>query len=89
MGLSTPIALKAAFFHEVTMFQAILPSVRWSNVENRLARRNGGSKLVDAVMPKVRFFVTAAIAEIGYERSIATHMRIDALLTIDGSVIGH
>ena len=65
IGLSKPIALKAAFFHEVTMFQPMRPRVKWSRVENRLASRNGGSNEVDAVMPKARFFVTAAIALIG------------------------
>lgn len=57
--------MKAAFFQDVTMFQPILPLVKWSSVENRFARRKGGSKEVDAVMPKARFFVTAAMAVIG------------------------
>lgn len=48
------------------MFQPIRPFVRWSRVEKRLARRKGGSKEVEAVMPKARFFVTEAMAEIGW-----------------------
>lgn len=59
------MALKADFFQPVTMFQPIRPWVKWSNVENRFASRKGGSKDVDAVIPKARFLVTAAIAEIG------------------------
>lgn len=59
------MALKAAFFHEVTMFQPIRPLVKWSRVLNRFARRKGGSNEVDAVIPKARLVVTAAIAEIG------------------------
>jgi hypothetical protein len=47
------------------MFHPKRPPVRWSRVENRLARRNGGSKEVDAVIANERFFVTAAMAEIG------------------------
>lgn len=65
MGLSRPIALNAAFFHEVTMFHPILPFVRWSKVENRFASRKGGSNDVDAVIPKASLLVTAAIALIG------------------------
>lgn len=49
------------------MFQATRPLVRWSSVDKRLARRNGGSKDVDAVTPKVKFLVTAAMADIGYQ----------------------
>lgn len=48
------------------MFQPMRPRVKWSRVENRFASKKGGSKDVDAVMPKARFLVTAAIAEIGY-----------------------
>jgi len=59
MGESIPMALNAAFFHDVTMFQPIRPLVRWSSVENRLASRNGGSKVVLAVMPNARFLVTS------------------------------
>ena len=59
------MALKAAFFHEVTIFHPNRPSVRWSRVENRFARRKGGSKDVEAVIANARFLVTAAIAEIG------------------------
>ena len=59
------MALKAAFFHEVTMFQPARPFVRWSSVENLLARENGGSKDIEAVTPKAIFFVTVAIAEMG------------------------
>lgn len=65
MGVSRPMALKAAFFHEVTMFHPMRPLVRWSSVEKRFARRNGGSKEVDAVIPNARFLVTAAMAEMG------------------------
>lgn len=63
--MSSPMALKADFFHEVTMFQPMRPLVMWSRVERRLARRKGGSNEVDAVMAKVRFLVTAAMAEMG------------------------
>lgn len=66
IGSSIPIALNAAFFHEVTIFQPKRPFVRWSRVEKRLARRKGGSNEVDAVIPNVRFLVTAAIADSGY-----------------------
>ena len=65
MGLSSPIALKAAFFQEVTMFQPILPLVKWSRVEKRLASKNGGSNEVDEVIPKAKFLVTAAMADMG------------------------
>lgn len=65
MGLSIPIALNAVFFHPVTMFQPTRPCVKWSKVENRLASKNGGSKDVEAVIPKAKFLVTAAIAEMG------------------------
>jgi hypothetical protein len=37
MGLSSPMALNAAFFQEVTMFQPMRPFVKWSKVENRFA----------------------------------------------------
>ncbi len=60
-----PIALKAAFFHPVTMFQPMRPLVRWSKVENRLASKKGGSNEVEAVIPKAKFLVTAAVAEMG------------------------
>ena len=53
------------FFHDVTMFHPMRPFAMWSRVEKRLASRNGASKDVDAVMPKERFLVTAAMAEIG------------------------
>ena len=48
----------------VTTFQAILPFVRWSKVEKRLASRKGGSYVVDAVTPNESDFVTEAIAAI-------------------------
>lgn len=64
------MALKAAFFHEVTMFHPMRPLVRWSSVEKRFARRNGGSNEVEAVIPNARFLVTAAMAEMGYSVSI-------------------
>lgn len=74
MGLSMPMALNAAFFQPVTMFQPILPWVKWSSVEKRLASRNGGSNEVEAVMPKARFFVTAAMAVIGFAHvSLSTY----------------
>lgn len=69
IGVSMPIALKADFFHEVTMFHPIRPFVRWSRVENRLASKKGGSKEVEAVMPNARFLVTAAMAEMGCRNS--------------------
>lgn len=92
--------MKAAFFHEVTIFHPIRPLVKWSNEENRLARRNGGSKEVDAVMANDRFLVTAAIALMGFiVRPISKKFygnAVDALqedlkvkLTIVGSVMGH
>ena len=65
-----PIALKADFFHEVTIFQPIRPWVKWSNDEKRFASKNGGSKDVDAVIPNARFFVTAAIADMGIVGSV-------------------
>lgn len=65
MGLSSPIALNAAFFHDVTMFHPTRPPVKWSNVEKRFASRNGGSNDVDDVIPNARFLVTAAMAEMG------------------------
>jgi hypothetical protein len=67
MGLSSPMALNAAFLYEVTMFHPKRPCVIWSSVENRLASRNGTSEEVDEVIAKVRCFVTAAIAEMGCE----------------------
>ena len=65
IGLSSPMALKAAFFHDVTMFHPMRPLVKWSRVEKRFASKKGGSKEVDAVMPKARCLVTAAMAEMG------------------------
>ena len=59
------MALNAAFFQEVTIFQPIRPFVKWSNVEKRFAAKNGGSKDVDEVIPNARFLVTAAMADIG------------------------
>lgn len=47
------------------MFQPNRPFVKWSRVENRLAKRKGCSKEVEAVIAKDKFLVTAAIAEIG------------------------
>jgi len=40
-------------------YHPMRPLVRWSSVERRLARRNGGSKVVLAVIPNARFFVTS------------------------------
>ena len=56
-----------------------------------MASRNGGSKDVDAVIPKAKFFVTAAIAEMGYYRVRWRPLLevIDLALTIVGSVTGH
>jgi len=51
------------------MFQPIRPPVKWSSVEKRFARRKGGSKEVEAVIPKARFLVTAAMALMGYDTS--------------------
>jgi hypothetical protein len=65
------MAWNADFLYEVTIFQPIRPLVRWSNVDQRLAIRNGASNEVEAVMPNARFWVTAAIAEIGYNPSAA------------------
>ena len=67
IGVSRPIALNAAFFQDVTMFQPNLPPVRWSRVLKRLARRKGGSKEVEAVIAKARCCVTEAMAEIGFD----------------------
>lgn len=64
-GASRPIALNALFFQLVTIFHANLPFVKWSKVENLLASSIGGSNEVDDVIPKVRFLVTAAIADKG------------------------
>lgn len=68
MGFSSPIALNAAFFHDVTIFQPNRPWVKWSRLENLFARRNGGSKDVEAVIAKLKFLVTAAMAEMGFEK---------------------
>lgn len=73
MGLSRPIALYAAFFQEVTMFQPIRPLVKWSRVEKRFARTKGASNVVEAVIPKARFFVTAAMALMGMLGSVTGH----------------
>lgn len=59
------MALNAVFFHPVTMFQPTRPWVKWSKLENRFASKKGGSKDVEAVIPKAKFFVTAAMAEMG------------------------
>jgi hypothetical protein len=48
------------------MFQPNRPPVKWSSVLKRLARRKGGSNEVEAVMAKLRRFVTAAMAEMGF-----------------------
>jgi hypothetical protein len=64
-GHSSPMALNAAFFQEVTMFQPIRPLVKRPSVLKRLANRKGGSKDVEAVIPNARLLVTAAIAVIG------------------------
>src|SRR5687768_2022694 len=53
--------------------QAILPFVRWSSVEKRFARLNGGSKVVQAVTPKAKVSVTAAIAEMIVKGSYSGH----------------
>lgn len=65
------MALNAAFFQDVTMFQPTRPPVKWSRVDNLLASRKGGSNEVDAVMAKVKFLVTAAMALIGYWTTLA------------------
>jgi hypothetical protein len=49
------------------------PFVTWSKVENRFASRKGGSNEVDAVIPKAKLVVTAAIAEIGMVGSVIGH----------------
>ena len=49
------------------------PFVTWSKVEKRFASRKGGSNDVDAVIPKARLVVTAAIAEIGMVGSVIGH----------------
>lgn len=74
MGLSSPMALNAAFLYEVTMFHPNRPCVIWSSVENRLASRNGASEEVDEVMAKVRCFVTAAMAEMGCAVTSVSHI---------------
>jgi hypothetical protein len=85
------MALNAAFFQDVTMFQPNRPWVKWSSDENLFARRKGGSKVVDAVMAKLRFFVTAAIAVIGYSTYLITRKsyEFEGRHTIVGSVMGH
>lgn len=60
------MALNAAFLYDVTTFQPIRPFVKWSSVEKRFASKKGCSKEVEAVMPKARFLVTAAMALIGF-----------------------
>lgn len=49
-----------------------------------MASRNGGSKDVEAVMPKARFLVTAAIAEMGCSSQLLKSEVIDR--THDGRV---
>jgi len=56
-----------------TQYLPILPLVKWSNEEKRFARRKGGSKDVEAVMAKDRFFVTAAMALMGIVGSVMGH----------------
>jgi hypothetical protein len=73
------------------------PFVTWSRVEKRFASRNGGSKEVDAVMPKANFFVTykAKIASqhiglvimLGF--NFQSHTAAIAEMGMVGSVIGH
>jgi hypothetical protein len=48
--------------YDVTMFQPTRPLVRWSRVLARRAQANGGSYVVENVMPKPRCLVTAAMA---------------------------
>lgn len=85
MGVSSPMALKAAFLYEVTIFQPTRPFVKWSSVEKRFASRKGCSDEVEAVMPKAKFLVTAAIAVMGFPRvSIASIAR--PRYTYDGRV---
>ena len=45
------------------MFQPTRPFVRWSSVLSRRAHANGGSYVVENVMPKPRCRVTVAIAD--------------------------
>lgn len=81
------MALKADFFHDVTMFHPTRPLVKWSKVENRLASRNGGSKDVDAVIPKARFLVTAAMAEMGLKGfQHALHLVAMSRTTYNGGI---
>ena len=91
MGLSKPMALNADFFQEVTMFQPIRPLVKWSSVEKRFASKNGCSNVVDEVIPKARFFVTAAIAVTGCRSGQKTNptRQVEEERTIVGSVTGH
>lgn len=64
-------------------------------MENRFASKSGGSNVVLAVMPNARFFVTAAMAVIGFyhNQSALRHGEIatvgQMLLAMVGSVIGH
>src|SRR5699024_6839264 len=58
-----PILRTAESWYEVTMFHANRPLVRWSRELSRLASRKGCSYETDAVTPKPRWLVTAAMAE--------------------------
>jgi hypothetical protein len=82
-------AFEADSFHEVTMFHPNLPFVRWSSVENRLARTNGASYDVEEVIAKARFLVTAAMAEIGLRRSQSMFIVLPAVRTSYDSRIAH
>lgn len=55
----------------------------------RFASKNGGSKDVEAVIAKARFFVTAAIAEIGFTWSAAISMWQTSYLETDNCGVGH
>ena len=75
----------------MTMFQPKRPWVKWSKVENLLASKKGGSNEVDAVMAKLKFLVTAAMAVMGWYKlsKMCPKNRINEKLTIVGSVMGH
>jgi hypothetical protein len=71
--------------------------VTWSKVEKRFASRNGGSKEVDAVIPKASFFVTCEaiiasqhiVPDIMLDIIFDSHTAAIAEMGMVGSVIGH
>jgi hypothetical protein len=58
------MVLKTAFLYHATTLQPARSISGGPKTGTRLASKNGCSKDVEAVMPKARFLVTVAIAEI-------------------------